>query len=58
MFEYEEDPQVALPQDWTPEVKLLWPTATDELLLRAATANKAADRPWPMEFGREFAAAL
>ena len=27
-------------------------------LLRAATANKPADRPWPMELGREFAAAL
>jgi serine/threonine-protein kinase len=27
-------------------------------LLRAATALKAADRPWPMELGRAFAAAL
>ncbi|MFT3773143.1 MAG: serine/threonine-protein kinase [Minicystis sp.] len=27
-------------------------------LLRAATARDPADRPWPMEFGREFAAAL
>jgi serine/threonine-protein kinase len=27
-------------------------------LLRAATARSPADRPWPMEFGREFAAAL
>lgn len=28
---------MALSQDWRPEVNLLWPTATDELLLRAAT---------------------
>ena len=27
-------------------------------LMRAATALDAADRPWPLEFGREFAAAL
>ncbi len=27
-------------------------------LLRAATARDPADRPWPLEFGREFAAAL
>jgi serine/threonine-protein kinase len=34
-----------------------FPTAIAKLL-RAATANKPADRPWPMEFGREFVAAL
>jgi serine/threonine-protein kinase len=27
-------------------------------LLRAGTARDPKDRPWPMEFGRAFAAAL
>lgn len=34
-----------------------WPIAVAKLM-RAATAMQAKDRPWPLEFGREFAAAL
>ena len=35
----------------------IYPTAVAKLL-RAATAKDPADRPWPLEFGRAFAAAL
>jgi eukaryotic-like serine/threonine-protein kinase len=35
----------------------VYPAAVAKLL-RAATAKEPRDRPWPIEFGREFAAAL
>ncbi len=35
----------------------VYPAAVAKLL-RAATAREPKDRPWPIEFGREFAAAL
>ena len=35
----------------------VYPTAVAKLL-RAATAKEPKDRPWPLEFGKEFAASL